>query len=160
MPLPSSTTAAHAPRCRYSVDRSLEDGLPAGFEAHIQSCKPCRLYAEGLRTAPLVFSGRSLYGLALKHRCLTALPGFGGSGDLKLGLLMGVPIALTLLLSFFIQVYVVHMTLARAINAAWISCGMSIASVLTVGMAAGAVCLSALIRQRTRSDRIQEVYHD
>ena len=81
-----------------------EAGLPAGFEAHIQSCKPCRLYAEGLRTAPLVFSGRSLLGPALKHRCLTALPGFGGSGDLKLGLLMGVPIALTLLLSFFLQV--------------------------------------------------------
>lgn len=143
-----------------AMSSASEDRMLTGLEAHIQTCKPCRLYAEGLHTAPLIFGGESPYVPALKHRCLTAAAGLSGSGDLKLGLLVGAPAALSLLVSFFLQVYLVHLTLAKAVGADLFAWVISVGSVWTVGVAAGAVCLSALIRERMRSNRLQEVFHD
>ncbi len=136
------------------------DGVDAGIDAHIQGCAPCRLYAEGLRTAPLIFGGETLYRPALKHRCLSSAAGSSGIGDLKLGLLIGVPAALSLLLSFSLQVYLVHLTLQKAFSVDSSSWIMSAASVWTIGTVAGAVCLSALIRKRMKDNGLQEVFHD
>ncbi len=143
-----------------AMSSTSDDRMLAGFEGHIQDCESCRLYAEGLRMAPFIFGSESLYGPALKHQCLTAKRGASGSGDLRLGLLVGVPTALSLLLLFFIQIYFAHLVLAKAVGEDLFSWLVSLAAVCTAGVIAGAACLAALIPERIKGNRLQGVCHD
>jgi hypothetical protein len=155
------------PECRKIQARLIELALSSAkstlssrIEVHLENCEHCRHYAEGIRAAPLLFQRNSFYSPALKRRTLTAVAGLSRTGDLKLGLLLSVPIALSLLLSFFVQVYLVHLALSKAISTGPILWALSIAVVTTFGVAAGFVCLAVLARKNTQRKKLQEVFRD
>jgi positive regulator of sigma E activity len=124
------------------------------------SCEHCRRYAEGVYAAPMLFQASSLYNPALKRRTLTAVARSGRGGDVKLGLLLAVPMSFSLLLSFFVQVCLVNLALSKTLSSGPILWTLSIAVVTTLGAAAGFVCIAVLARKNTQRKKLQEVLCD
>ncbi|MBZ5500166.1 MAG: hypothetical protein LAP85_27545 [Acidobacteriia bacterium] len=142
-----------------AASAALEDRVPARVEAHLQTCRACRLYADGLRTAPLLFARESLYGPALKHRCLAAIAGSAGSGDLKFGLLLAPAIVMAMLMYFVVQVYLVDLTLSRIFGSSVLMWTLSFVAVWTIGAVAGGLCLVVLLRRHRHGNGLREVSH-
>lgn len=133
--------------------------IPAHCEAHLQNCESCRLYSEGLQTAPLLFAGGSLYGPALRHRCLTAISASGRTGDFKLGLLLAPPLALCLLSWYLVQAYLVNWALSKVLDCGLLSWIISFTAVWTLWAAAGGICVSVLTRRHGQGNGFREVFH-
>ncbi len=142
-----------------AVSESRKNLMPPRIEAHLQTCEACRLYAAGLAAAPSLFAGASLYSPALKYRCLVAVAGANSSRDLKLGLLLASPAALSLLATFLAQVYFVHLMLSQVFASGLLLWVVSFAAAGTVGAAAGGLCLALLLRRHAQDNRLQEVSH-
>ena len=142
-----------------AVSESRDHGTPPTIEAHLQNCEACRLYAAGLAAAPSLFAGASLYGPSLKYRCLEAVAGAGTSGDLRLGLLLAPPAALSLLATFLAQVYFVHLMLSKVFASGLLLWVVSFAAAGTAGAAAGGLCLALFLRRHAQDNRLQEVSH-
>lgn len=155
------------PECRKIKEILVEQALSSGADTlssdaavHLENCESCRNYAEGVKAAPLLFQGTPLYNRALKGRTLAAVEGSRRSGDWQLGILFSVPIALSTLLSFYIQVYLVCLALPEALGTGPITWALSIAVVTAFGAAAGFAGLAVLTRNGTRHKRLQEVFCD
>ena len=142
-----------------AVSESRKGSTPPQIEAHLQSCKACRLYAAGLAAAPSLYAGASFYSPALKYRCLVAVAGANSSRDLKLGLLLAPPAALSLLATFLAQVCFVQLMLSKVFASGLFVWAVSFAAAGTVGAAAGGLCLALLLRRHAQDNRLQEVSH-
>jgi hypothetical protein len=155
------------PECRNIQTRLVElslatthGTLPKNIAVHIESCENCQHYAEGVQSAPLLFHGETLYRSALKHRTLMAVASSNRTGDWKLGILLSVPVALSLLLSFLTQVYLVHLALSKTLGTGPTLWALSIAVVAAFGAAAGFACLAVFVRKHAERKKIQEVFCD
>ena len=142
-----------------AISESRKGRTPPQIEAHLQNCEACRLYAAGLAAAPSLYAGASLYSPALKYRCLVAVAGANSSRDLKLGLLLAPPAALSLLATFLAQVYFVHLMLSKVFASGLFLWAVSFAAAGTVGAAAGGLCLALFWRHHAQDNRLQEVSH-
>jgi hypothetical protein len=134
--------------------------MPPAIAAHLQDCGLCRRYAEGLRLAPTLFASTSLYGAGLKHRSLAAVARAADSGDWQLGLLLAPAGAVSVLVSFLLQMYFVNLTLSKVFDSALLIWTVSFVAVSTIVVVAGGLCLTLLWRCRMQGHRLQEVSHD
>jgi hypothetical protein len=141
---------------RSAVSADQEGHWPARVAAHLQGCEDCRLYAEGLRLAPQLFSGASLYHPELRQRSLAAVGGAAGSRDLKLGLLLAPPVFVFLLLSFLIPAYFCEQLLSSLFDSTLMAWFISLAAVWTFGGTAGGICLAMLLRRHVQGNRFTE----
>jgi hypothetical protein len=132
--------------------------VPFHAASHMLHCERCRTYAEGLRMAPSLYGAEPLYHPALKWRTLAAVSRPKSYADFRLALLLALPAALFLLVSFLAQVYVVDAALSRWIASNRLSWVLSLATIWALGAAAGGICLAASLR--LRGHRSQEVSHD
>ena len=149
--------------CRDLLEGALSDArdelMAPGVAAHLEQCPDCRLYAEGLRLAPVIFADAPYYGAALRQRSLAAVAGSRGFADLKLGLLLAPPAVVFLMASFFIPAYFLVQLLSPMFDSPLSTWLVSFAAVWSVGAAAGGLCLVMLMRRRVSGIRFAEAYH-
>jgi len=142
-----------------ALSESRDLRTPPAIEEHLQNCEACRLYAAGLAAAPSLFPGVSQYSPSLKVRCLNAVAAADSTHDIRLGLLMAPPAALSLLAMFLAQVYFLHLMLSKVFASSPLLWVVSFAAAGTAGAAVGGLCLALLLRRHAQDNRLREVSH-
>jgi len=119
---------------------------------HLASCNRCRLYAGGLALVKDLSPTEALYGPALKHRTLAAIPTKERQSTLKVAFAIAPLAVITMGAFFVVPAWLVHRTISQYLASAELSFAISFAIVYTVG-AAAAACFSASVLRRFSLDQ-------
>ena len=160
----AETPKAECVRVRESLlDRAMADrpveSLPDAMEDHLRACAACARHAEGLRSAPALFTRPPLYDNALRARTREAVESRAESRDRRVAWLAAPAAALTIFMSFAVPTWLLSIPLSSLVESDLLALALALFIVQAAGVIPAGFCTVLAMRRHAPGGDLEEVFN-